>query len=76
MTDDGQPGPGDLWASEELDHGLLAQLRESYNAPPEPSLDTMWGKIEQGRLEARHAGENLPAPRAVRWSRRAGSSRS
>jgi hypothetical protein len=75
MMDDGQPGPGDLWASEELDHGLLAQLRENYNAPPEPQLDAMWGRIAQGRLEARGARENLPATRAVRWSRRTGSSR-
>lgn len=76
MTDDGKPGPGDLRAGEERDEGPLAQLREHYNAPPEPPLDAMWRSIEQFRLEARDAGEDLPTPRAVRWSRRTGSSRS
>lgn len=76
MTDDGKPGPGDLRAGEERDEGPLAQLREHYNPPPEPPLDAMWERIEQDRLKAPDADDNLPAPEAVRISRRTGSSRS
>ena len=76
MMDDGKPGPGDLRAGEERDEGPLAQLRENYNPPPEPPLNAMWERIEQARLEARDAGDDLPTPEAVRISRRTGSSRS
>ena len=74
MTDDGKPGPGEVRAGEEPEDGLFAQLRKNYNAPPEPPLDAMWRRIEQDRLEARDAGENLPMPSAARRSRRTGSS--
>jgi hypothetical protein len=40
---------------------LLAELRRSYNVPPTPPLDRMWGRIE---------GEWLGARSAVRGARR------
>ena len=71
MTDDGPREAGDLGGGEELDDALLAQMRESYNVPPEAPLDAMWGRIEQERLEARSADEELPhAPSQYRIGRK------
>jgi hypothetical protein len=50
MTNDGANGSGDAGGGEELGGGLLARVRESYNPPPEPPLDAMWGRIEADRL--------------------------
>jgi hypothetical protein len=34
----------------------LTELRRSYNVPPEPPLDEMWGRIERERWGGRRAG--------------------
>jgi hypothetical protein len=60
MTDDAAPGAGDLGGGEELDDAMLAEMRESYNVPPDPPLDAMWGRIEQKRREARAASDEVP----------------
>jgi hypothetical protein len=52
MTNQGR-GTQDDGRDPELD-AVLAELRRSYNAPPErPPLDEMWGRIESQRFGAR-----------------------
>jgi len=61
----GPPGPADDGGDRELDR-LLADMRRSYNPPPAPPLDEMWGRIERqtfgarGDLRSGWAGRFLP----------------
>jgi hypothetical protein len=54
-------GPGDHRGGD-WDAGLLARVRESYNPPPAPPLDAMWGRIEEDRREVTRSGGS---PRAA-----------
>jgi hypothetical protein len=60
MRSDGANGSGEVGGGEGLGEGLLARVRETYNPPPEPPLDAMWGRIEEDRLGGRGAAENRP----------------
>jgi hypothetical protein len=54
MTHDGKQEPAEERRDEALD-GMLAELRRSYNVPPAPPLDAMWGRIQSQRFGARRA---------------------
>jgi hypothetical protein len=69
MTNDVANGSGDRRGGEDLGDGLLARVRESYNPPPEPPLEAMWGRIEEDRYGTRGATESRPhRPRRGRAS--------
>jgi hypothetical protein len=63
MTHDGMHDPTDEQAEKELD-GMLAEMRRSYNVPPAPPLDEMWGRIERERFGARSVTRGA---RAMWW---------
>jgi hypothetical protein len=65
MKSGGADRPGDDQGGE-WDAGLLDRVRESYNPPPTPPLDAMWGRIEQDRREVRGSGGS---PRVARGKR-------
>lgn len=52
MTHDGMYGPIDEQPDRNLER-LVAEMRRSYNPPPAPPLDEMWGRIERERFGAR-----------------------
>jgi hypothetical protein len=67
------PG-GDLGGGgAEMDAATLAELRRSYNAPPDPPLDAMWEQIEQHRRvtgAAESTSEEASQPESERNAKR------